>query len=275
MCPFLSVPLGFLPLVICFAALLVTLLPGCWYDIRERAVPVVLWYPMLFFTVPATLWFYYSMFHAGWGAFLIPVLVMVVFFSIAFFLFTYFHLFGMADAKALIYITLFIPCFPLVPIFGYSYMGIPPFVFFPFSVLVNAVLLNLFVPAGIFVYNIAKGNRAPLRYMVLGFPVEGAEIEEQFGIIMEEIIQTDSGIEHRFIGIKQAIRDMIQGSKTRIYTKNLKEEPETYRDLIQLYHGAGPIWISYGVPFLIPITAGLFTAAFFGDFFSIILGSLW
>ncbi len=268
---FLTIPSGFEPLVISFFALLVTLLLGCWYDIRERAVPVVMWYPMLILTVPATIWFYYMAYTSGMGANLFPILIMVIFFAITFFLFTYFNLFGVADAKALIFITLFIPCFPAIPIFGYTFFGIPPYVFFPFSVLVNAVILNLFVPAGIFAMNLIKGNRAPIRYMILGFPVDGKTIEDEFGIIMEDITKTQTGIEHQFISVRRAITDMMKGSRQRVYTKRLKEDPESYHELIELYHQAGPIWISYGVPFLIPITAGLLSAALFGDIIAIIV----
>jgi preflagellin peptidase FlaK len=33
-----------------------------------------------------------------------------------------------------------------------------------------------------------------------------------------------------------------------------------------MYRKAGTVWISYAVPFIIPITAGLISAIFFGDF---------
>lgn len=267
------IPNGFEPLIISFIATVITLLLGCWYDIRERAVPVVLWYPMFILTVPSTIWFYYTAYMNGMGSYLTPILIMVLFFIIAFYLFTYFNLFGMADAKALIFITLFIPCFPVVPIFGYSLFGNPPYVFFPFSVLVNAVILNLLVPVGIFLMNLIKGNHAPLRYMILGFPVDGKTIENEFGIVMEDIERTQAGIEHRFISVRRAIADMVTGSRQRVYTKRLKEDPESYHDLIELYHEAGPVWISYGVPFLIPITAGLITAALFGDIINIIVSA--
>jgi preflagellin peptidase FlaK len=32
-----------------------------------------------------------------------------------------------------------------------------------------------------------------------------------------------------------------------------------------MYRSAGSVWISYAVPFIIPITAGLVTALVFGD----------
>ena len=35
---------------------------------------------------------------------------------------------------------------------------------------------------------------------------------------------------------------------------------------LALYRKAGTVWISYAVPFIIPITAGFVTAVIFGDF---------
>lgn len=55
------------------------------------------------------------------------------------------------------------------------------------------------------------------------------------------------------------------------YTKSLKENPNQYRKELELYKKAGTVWISYGVPFLIPITAGFLTALVLGDFFMALL----
>ena len=41
-----------LPLMINAIVLIITLLYGCREDIRERAVPVVMWYPMIAIAIP-------------------------------------------------------------------------------------------------------------------------------------------------------------------------------------------------------------------------------
>jgi preflagellin peptidase FlaK len=51
----------------------------------------------------------------------------------------------------------------------------------------------------------------------------------------------------------------------RVYTKDLRENPEKYQKELAIYRSAGTVWISYAVPFIIPITAGLVTALVFGD----------
>jgi len=54
--------------------------------------------------------------------------------------------------------------------------------------------------------------------------------------------------------------------KGRVYTKDLREHPEKFAGELALYRKAGTVWISYAVPFIIPITAGFVSAILFGDF---------
>jgi len=201
---------------------------------------------------------------------MMPLIPLILFFVIAFYLFTRFHLMGMADTKALILITVLIPCFPFVPLTGYPLFGFPPYVFLPFSVLFNAVVLNLLLPVAFFIINLVKGNKAPLPYLFLGYPVKGETIADEFGIVMENFEEADGNLTRSFIPVRAAIRDMLAGGN-RIYTKSLKESPNQYRKELELYKKAGIVWISYGVPFLIPITAGFLTAMIFGDFFMALL----
>jgi len=70
--------------------------------------------------------------------------------------------------------------------------------------LINALILNLIAPVGIFLINIAKGNRAPLQYMFFGFPVKGEKIQESWGFVMEDFTyeKRQSGAEiHRVLGL--------------------------------------------------------------------------
>jgi hypothetical protein len=59
-----------------------------------------------------------------------PHIPLILVFVIAFYLFTNFISWG-ADTKALILITVRVPCFPFVPLTGYPLFGFPPYVFFP------------------------------------------------------------------------------------------------------------------------------------------------
>jgi preflagellin peptidase FlaK len=182
------------------------------------------------------------------------------------------HLFGGADAWALIFISFCLPTFPFTPL-----LGNPPLGFLSFSVLINALLLNLAAPIGIFITNIIRKNRAPLMYMFFGFPVNGEKIQNEWGFVMEDFEERKGIVSRKFVGFWDSIKRMYSG-EGRIYTKDLREHPEDYQKELSLYRKAGTVWISYAVPFIIPITAGLIIAIIFGDllfaFMEIIAGAI-
>jgi preflagellin peptidase FlaK len=253
------------PLTISATAVLITLVYASARDIRERRVPFRTWYPMLAIGIPLIGWFYGTLLLAGlWNLFLV-YLVLVALFSVLFYSFAYLHLFGGADAYALIFLSVLVPAFPFDPVFG-----IPPLGFFPFSVLVNALILNLVTPLGIFVYNVVKGNHGPLTNMFLGFPVEGKNIANSFGYVMEDIREEDGMITRRFLSFSEALKGMMKGSG-RVYTLDLRRKPEEYQEELSLYSRAGRVWISYGVPFIVPLTAGMVVALLLGDILVILL----
>ena len=195
----------------------------------------------------------------GWGTPALSILLLAVFCGV-FYIFGRMHLFGGADAWALIFISFCVSTFPITPI-----LNTPPLGFLSFSVLINALILNLVAPAGIFIINIVRGNRAPLMYMFFGFPVKGDRIQESWGFVMEDFTEKKGTITRKFIGFTDSLRRMFSG-EGRVYTKDLREHPESFAKELALYKGAGTVWISYAVPFIVPITAGLITAIIFGDF---------
>jgi preflagellin peptidase FlaK len=199
------------------------------------------------------------LFGNGWGTPALIILLLAVFCGV-FYIFSEMNFFGGADAWALIFISFCIPVFPFTPLLGTPPLGIPSF-----SALINALILNMAAPLGIFVINVIKKNRAPLMYMFFGFPVKGDNIRESWGFVMEEFEEKDGTIGRRFIGFWDSVKRMYSG-EGRIYTKDLREHPEDHTKELALYQKAGTVWISYAVPFILPITAGLITALVFGDF---------
>ena len=195
----------------------------------------------------------------GWGAPALMVLLPAIFCGV-FYIFGRMHLFGGADAWALIFISFCVPTFPFTPL-----LGNPPLGFLSFSVLINALLLNLVTPIGIFIINIIRGNRAPLMYMFFGFPVNGDRIRNEWGFVMEDFEEKKGAVSRRFIGFGDSVRRMYSG-EGRVYTKDLREHPEEFLRELTMYKNAGTVWISYAVPFIIPITAGFITAILCGDF---------
>lgn len=247
-------------LVVPAAAVGLTLLYASYRDIRERRVPFRTWYPMLVAGIPFTTFFYILLVQGGEWEVAGSLIVLCALFSFLFYLFARFHLFGGADAWALIFCTALVPAFPVVPL-----LGIPPLSFFPFTVLINAVVLNLFTPIGILVYNVRNGNHAPFPYMLLGFPVEGDRISESHGFVMEDITEEEGVIRRRFVGFRESLSDMARGER-RVYTVDMRRRPDEYLRERELFRKAGRVWISYGVPFIVPITLGFVTALLIGDF---------
>ncbi|HOX34264.1 MAG TPA: A24 family peptidase C-terminal domain-containing protein [Methanoregulaceae archaeon] len=254
-----------IPMAISATAVTATLLYASVLDVRDRRVPFRTWYPMLAVGIPAAAFFYITLILSGRVLLVSGYLALCVIFSLIFYLFAAKNLFGGADAWALIFISACVPFFPIPPYFGY-----PPLGFLPFTVLTNAVILNLFTPLAILVMNLLKGNWAPFPYMFFGFPVEGAKIQKEFGFVMEDFSENGGTLARSFVGIRESLRRMLTG-EGRVYTKDLRLHPERFRKELALYKKAGTVWISYAVPFMIPITAGLITAIFFGDFLYVIM----
>jgi archaeal preflagellin peptidase FlaK len=251
-------PVIIAPLMIAAAAIGFTLIYASYLDLRERRVPHKTWRPALAITIPVAIWVYGLSIAADWRM-AAGYIFLVAIFCGFFYAFQAANLFGGADAYALIIITASIPFFPVEP-----WLGTPPLGFFPFTVLTNAVLINIIAPVAIFARNLFEGNKAPLPYLFLGFPVDGKTIENEFGFVMEDIEEQDGQVTRRFVGFAETLRRLVRGEKRR-YTKDLRLHPDQHREEIALYRRADRVWISYGIPFIIPITAGYLTALFMGD----------
>ena len=148
------------------ASILITVY-ATWLEARNLETTFTNAWPLLYFLAGTICWFSYSL---SGGGILFLFLGMMALFCLMFYLFGIMQLFGGADAWALIFITLIIPLFPAEPLTGY-----PAIPFFPFTVLVNAVIFNLIAPAGLFIMNMLKGNKAPWPYLFLGYPVDGID----------------------------------------------------------------------------------------------------
>lgn len=259
----------YLALVLSSAAIGLTLLYASVLDLHERRVPFRTWYPMLVIALPIAVLIYVELFgnsvRFAFGLLLLSA--MLCFFY--YFASAYLHLFGGADAWAMIFITACVPLFPIEP-----YAGYPLIAYFPLSVIMNAVLLNLVTPLGIFAMNCLKGNHGPLRYMLVGFPVDGNSIQDEFGFVMEEFSEGEDGtVTRRYLSFYEAIRRMIRGER-RLYTRDFKRNPEEYAEELRIYRKVGTVWISYGVPFIIPICAGFLSAIIIGDIATILIQAL-
>ena len=91
---------------------------------------------------------------------------------------------------------------------------------------------------------------------------------------MEDFSENEDGsISRRYLSFGEALTRMFKGER-RLYTRDFKRHPEEYREEMDIYRKAGSVWISYGVPFIVPICGGFISAAIFGDILFIVMNAL-
>ncbi len=221
------------------------LLYSCYTDLKERRVPNRVWLVMA--VLGAFLNVEY-LFKFG--------LSFVKFFFIQFiFIFIFSYLlyrvgaYGGADAKALMALSIFFPLYPSIdgfPILNEN-SGI-----FTFSVFSNSVLLTGILPITLFFYNLIKSGMNAFR------TIPGSFIGYQ--------------VTPEKIPFHAKLLEYPEKGKLRRSLRGVKPEPGMVEELKRL--GIDKIWITPGIPFLVPITAGFYAAIVIGDMLFSILSYL-
>jgi preflagellin peptidase FlaK len=166
-----------------------------------------------------------------------------------------FGAFGGADAKILMVISLIIPTYPTIELGSTSLpvSGVPPIDLFAFSVFGNSVILTVIVPLGLFLYNLIKNPSESLKrpfYMFIGYIIPITKLEKGHFRMIDSYEETKDGIKFNF-----------SRSGTELSSDVIKE--------LKAYQKEGKVkdgvWITPGLPFMIPITAGFITAVVYGD----------
>jgi archaeal preflagellin peptidase FlaK len=236
------------PLILSAVVLLVTLLAASWQDARSRTVYTVTWYPAAIIGGVCAVLFWTTHISDPLALFILILSVLIAGMMAAF---SFFGLFGKADAKALILLALTVP---VTPFAAYIFPSLAV------SSIVNAGLIILIVPVFYLVSNIIHKNKAPFWLMCSGRPVPGPEVTRYFGFIAEEITETGDGIVRKFCPVSDAFSSLRTHSARMI--RVLRENPEKYADDIARYAKCQSVWIITGLPFLIPLTAGYIFALF-------------
>lgn len=217
---------------------------SCYTDVRERRVPNKTWIPLV------ALGAIYALVEAllvGWPALLWTGVSVGVMSVIGYALF-YAGAFGGADAKALIALSLVVPHYPNLSLLGAQLPLHPPLIdLFAFGVFGNAVLLTIVVPLGLFLFNAVRGDWGV--YMFLGYRANLKDIRGRHLRLMERLWVEDGEIKTRF-----------QRGGVEV-TEDVLSQLERWRER-SLIDG---VWVTPGLPFLIPIALGFITAALYGD----------
>ncbi len=222
-----------LPLAVSAITVLITFILAAWQDWRSRTVYRVTWYPAAVICLVSTSMFWIYTPHTSLSLF---TLVLSIILALCFALFAYLKLFGWADAYALILLSLAVPITPFAESISPS---------LTVSTIINAGVLSLTIPVGCLIYNLAKKNRAPLWLMFSGRPVRGEGAADSFGFLAEEIQEIDGVLVRRFLKARETI-----------FSLRRKNDAEN------LCKKCDAVWITIGIPLIVPLTGGLILAMF-------------
>ena len=153
---------------------------------------------------------------------------------------------GGADVKAIMTIGLVVPFTISInenPMMAFETRGFP----YPFVVFMNSLLLYLLIPIGLALYNLVMGNiEKPYFQIFFGTKMSIKSARESFVWPMQQVVG-DKAIMVAFV--------------------KHKSDSESEWDKLEEKGITNP-WITFKIPYIIPLTLAFFVSAFFGDLFS-------
>jgi hypothetical protein len=168
---------------------------------------------------------------------------------------------GGADAKAFLAMAVLVPFFP-EPLARALYpdaLPLPPGVFllvcpFVLAVFFNAAFITLFNPLGLFVYNLAKGDRGNLMAFAYKVPLAVAR-------------------KKRFIWLSECIVD---GKRKLLYFRFRGHTSRWKRTQLDTFEkeGVRRVWVQPQIPFMVSLCAGFVFTFMFGNFILLALMKL-
>jgi len=156
---------------------------------------------------------------------------------------------GGADVKAIMTISLITPfsfSFTDESLTAFDNRGFP----YPFVIFMNSLLIYLFIPIGLALFNVVKGNlERPFFQIFFGTKMNIDEAKESFVWPMQQVVG-DRVVMVAFVKHK------LDSDKE---WKKLEEK------------GVKNPWITFKIPYIIPLALSFIISAFFGDLFSTII----
>lgn len=253
-------------------------------DIQERRVPHPTWYPLVAVGAVALVADLFLRDPGTVLAFAAVSLALGAGFGYGFY---YLGTFGGADRYALIVLGFLFPVYPLfsTPVGTYPLI-VPEAPIFVLSVLGNTVLVGVAYPAKLFVENLARRDTANPVLMFLAKRVQTDELHDEFG----RIIETDDGVSLRRSGVLGGgggvtdidfVRDYVEWrgveSIREVRDADLRldefvnetpwvsDDLERDTDELRRIAAQDAVWISPGIPFIVPMFVGLLVALTVGD----------
>ena len=260
-----------LSVAFCFSCLIYASL----MDIKKRSVTNWLWVFMIAVGIPFAA---YDIFIHGTSALTQLIFSVLSTFALAYLCFRL-RLFGGADAKSLVCISLLIPVHPGFNLFSFHFpissslilTGTRTIVSYPFAVttLLNAAIISIVAPVSVFFYNLLKLRtsksltlkelRKNIGYMFIGYKVCVDELADKKHVRLVHSYSYDEGeneVVKRFLfgGV-----EINEGEVKRLknYAADGKMEEE--------------VWVTPDLPFMLFITVGFFISIFCGNLIALTL----
>lgn len=229
------------------------LLYSCLSDIKTRRVSNKLWLVML---ALGSVFVLYDIWSYGLKYLFWIFISTGLTFAFVYVLFQL-GVFGGADAKSLIALSIIFPVYPNFMFFNSGFPlhdPLPLFEgFFAFGIFENAVILTIVVPIGLAFYNLTKMGfhiDKPF-YAFIGYKTKIAKLSDKRHIKLIDGFKIENN-ELKFFfkrgGVEiddEVINELKNASEKGLIKDN--------------------VWVTPGLPFMIPITLGFFVSVFYGD----------
>ncbi|UCH72413.1 MAG: prepilin peptidase, partial [Thermoplasmatales archaeon] len=202
-------------------------------DIKTRRASNILWIIMGSFGAILLIIQYFTVkFENPMYLLFIPVMIglMYAFFQMRL-------IFGGADAKALMALTILVPLSPTIS----EYPLWPSLMPFPWVILANSVIIFLFIPLSLLIFNIFKKNMN-FPYCVLGYRMGIQKAREKFVWPLEKIVDG----KRKFVRVPKDF--------------DIEEELKEFEK-----KGINEIWVTPKIPFMIPLLVGFICSFIVGD----------
>ena len=153
---------------------------------------------------------------------------------------------GGADVKAIMAVSLIAPFslyFTEEPLTAFDVRGFP----FPFVIFMNSLFVYLFIPIGLAIYNIAKGSiETPFFQIFFGMKMELNKARESFVWPMQQVVGES-------LVMVAFVRHKLDSDAE---WDRLEEKGITHP------------WVTFKVPYIIPLMLSFLISVFYGDVFS-------
>jgi preflagellin peptidase FlaK len=218
---------------------------GSYSDVKAREVSDVVW---LIMGVSGVFFAFIGLFTDSLSSFqLFKSLLVGAIFAFLFYILN----FGGADVKAIITLSLLFPNYPFFSLFHLRLplMGVPLVDIFVLSMLTNALIIAISAPFALFLYNSFRRNFSPLMFIGWKVRISDLRIKKNYKLMHE--IEEGSGKKKYVWGGIEPTEEILSSLEELEREKKIEK-----------------VWITPELPFILYLTAGFFTAIFYGDFIS-------